>query len=137
MNDNIKLEAGRVYLHTPEGLKPFGPIGEVEETTIVELTPDPKEFPYIKVSDSATFSAQVSLSPQIKESFVKLGRATMKASAALEALNSICRRVAALYMSYPNGRVKHLALYAKKLRTRKKNMRRIGRELGGIENDTQ
>lgn len=34
-----------------------------------------------------------------------------------------------LYIRYPNKRVKHLARHAKKQRTRKKNMRRIGREL--------
>lgn len=33
-----------------------------------------------------------------------------------------------IYEHYPNKRVKHLALYAKKQRIRKKNMRRIGRE---------
>lgn len=42
---------------------------------------------------------------------------------------SIVRRIGILYISYPDGRVKRLALYAKKRRTRKKNMRRIAREL--------
>ena len=131
MNDNIKLGAGRIYYHTPEGLKPLRSIGEVEETTIVELCP--KEYPYIKADDSATFSATISMQPQIAESFIKLGRASMRAAESLEVLSYLSWQVVALYMRYPNGRVKHLALHAKKHRTRIKNMRRIGRELGRMK----
>lgn len=41
----------------------------------------------------------------------------------------ILGQAAALVNSYPNKRVKHLALCAKKERTRKKNMRRIARDM--------
>lgn len=40
----------------------------------------------------------------------------------------IAKRVAELYSLYPNKRVKHLALHGNP-RTRKKNMRRIARDL--------
>lgn len=41
----------------------------------------------------------------------------------------IIKEAARMFSAYPNKRVKHLALYAKKERTRKKNMRRIARDL--------
>lgn len=40
----------------------------------------------------------------------------------------VAKKAAELWQSYPNTRVKHLALNGRP-RTRKKNMRRIGREL--------
>jgi hypothetical protein len=41
----------------------------------------------------------------------------------------IAKRAAELYAQHPSKRVKHLALHAKKQRTRKKNMRRLARDL--------
>lgn len=46
-----------------------------------------------------------------------------------QAILQVPHRIVVLFNSYPNKRVIHLALHAKKRRTRKKNMRRIGREL--------
>ena len=45
-----------------------------------------------------------------------------------QALLEIARRAAEIVNNYPNKRVRHLALRAKKLRTRKKNMRRLARD---------
>lgn len=63
------------------------------------------------------------------EAFKALGAAANTMAKTFNLLWTAVKRVYDLYEHYPNKRVKHLALHAKKQRIRKKNMRRIGREL--------
>ena len=91
--------------------------------------PWPKENPYIKLTDDATFTTQARIIPDVAKAFKALGATAAKMTETFEIVWSLCKRVVELYERYPNKRVKHLALHAKKLRTRKKNMRRIGRDL--------
>lgn len=116
--NNITLGPGAMYFNIPEGLQP---LGEVQEIEITEEEPTPDilgNAPRIICPEAGEFTAELTLSPEAYKNYM----------AAVSAAQ-IITRVIELWKSYPNGRVKHLALYAKKRRTRKKNMRRLAREL--------
>lgn len=116
--NNIELGPGELYFQTPEGLQPLGSITEAEESEWENAPEWPKENPYIKATaKEATFAAELDPNSSGAEFLRTL-------AAALE----IARRCVEIFNNYPNKRVKHLALHAKKLRTRKKNARRIARD---------
>ncbi len=68
---------------------------------------------------------------ELKKSLVNFGRSCGEFVAALskawESING-CAKLSIKIMQCPNGRVKHLALYGRKARTRKKNLKRLLRE---------
>lgn len=130
--NNITLDRGEMFFQSLEGPQPLGSIyegetlGETEET----VEPWPKENPYLlKQPQDATFTAETRISPDIAEAFKAVGDLADTLTKTLGALWQLVKRTYEMYARYPNKRVKHLALYAKKKRTRKKNMRRIAREL--------
>ena len=104
----------------PGWLQPLFALDEAPELE-EDAKPWPKENPYILGVDLANgpdYTAE-------NQNFT----VQEKQRPMLQALTEVISRVVTLFQSYPNKRVKHLALYAKKPRTRKKNMRRIAREL--------
>lgn len=112
---NISLGPGTLYIQTPGGLEPF--CGISEGTLEAEETEWPKENPYILAADLAKgseFTCEAQLSP---EAYNALFAWDLK------------HRISRLFHSYPNSRVMHLALYHKKKRIRKKNTRRIYKDL--------
>ena len=116
--NNITFGPGTLYFNTPEGPHP---LGEVQEVTITEEEPELDILgnkPRVICQKANELTAELTLSPETSE-YIK----TIIATAQLAA------RVIKLFQSYPNGRVKHLALHHKKVRVRKKNMRRICRDL--------
>lgn len=111
------IDPGQTYFNTS---------GELIQE--VKITEEPPELdicgntPKYIVPQTSDFTADVLLTPggqRLLANLVQVIRSVWDGVA----------RVMALWQSYPNKRVKHLALYAKRPRTRKKNMRRIGREL--------
>lgn len=121
--NNITLGPGALYFNSPDGLQPLGEM--IQEVTITE---EPQELdifgdaPKYIVPQSGEFTAELTLTPSGQEFLTNLTKSVQTAW-------DLIVRIVALWQSYPNRRVKHLAIYAKKPRTRKKNMRRIGREL--------
>lgn len=135
-----KLDPGAVYFHTPEGPQQLYPLDEA--TDIEAETEWPKEDPCIKPATGATLTAKLLIRPDVAKAFTALGEAGRQAA---EALGRVCRawvdfagelcslvefekqREAAVVDS-ASPRVRHLAKYGKKYRTRKKNINRAWRE---------
>lgn len=112
---------GRYFVLTEKGYQPLGDLQEVE---ITEETPelDPPGVNRPRMVCPSESKLQVTLTVTVADEQIRR-------LVAIERLWSAVYRAATLYASYPGGKVKHLALYAKKRRTRKKNMRRIRKEL--------
>lgn len=135
------------FIQTPEGLQPLHALEETEEMEQEqEEIQWPKENPCIKAAELAEFTAERLITPDVRESFVALGRALAQAGealgkvvwAAVDCLVAIARGTdiaqllkaaevkAALNEAPP--RVRHLAEHGKKYRTRKKNINRALRD---------
>ena len=112
------LDPGAVYFHTPEGPQQLYTLDEISYTEEAE-TDWPKENPYIKSVTDATLSAE-------------LGTSFLAVAASLgcfaQAYNAFIESLAAEVMMRASSRVRHLAKYGKKYRTRKKNINRAWRE---------
>ena len=68
--ENIKLGPGKLYFHTPEGPQLLGSIAEVQAIWVED-----DYQTVIKAAREATFTAEVGLTPELKEAFVALGAA--------------------------------------------------------------
>lgn len=112
-----KLDPSTVYYHTPEGLQQLYTLDEAQD--IEAETEWAKENPYIKSATDATLSAE-------------LGASFLAVAASLgcfaQAYNAFVESLAAAVMMRASSRVRHLAKYGKKYRTRKKNINRAWRE---------
>lgn len=134
-------DPGAVYFHTPEGPQQLYPLDEIPYTEEAE-TDWPKENPYLKTATSGALSAKILLSPETAKAFTELCKACKQAA---EALGRACRAAVdfagelcslvefekqreAAIVERASPRVRHLAKYGKKARTRKKNINRAWRE---------
>lgn len=121
--NNTTIDRRLMFLKGPDGVRPFSDFVET-----VEITEEPPELdilgntPRYVVQQPTEYTADITLTPEGSKFFADLTRI-------VNTMLDMIRRLTDLWQSYPNKRVKHLALYGKKLRTRKKNMRRIAREL--------
>ena len=110
---SIDFRPGTLYILGPNGnYETFDNIAKVEELTYSEFADD---MTYISSLDTAASSF---------ECITKVSK---------EMLMSICGFRDAVLRCCPNKRVVHLALYAKKPRTRKKNFNRAIRILEGLK----
>lgn len=111
MSDNLRLGPGRLYFNDPQGSDFF--VNAYELETVEEQAPEkpwPKENPF-KCMGELTLSLTM-----VRQSAQRASRALL---ACTQSFFELC----------PNKKVKHLAKYAKKERTRKKNRRRAYRLL--------
>ena len=127
--NNTTLGPGMIYPCAGEGLRYLGSIYEAESLEETEETaePWPKENPWlIKQAQEATFTGTTTA---LAEAFKAVGDVAANLTETFNLLWTTVKRAFDLYSRYPNKRVRPLALHAKKQRTRKKNMRRIARDL--------
>lgn len=128
---NINLSSGTLFIRDPDATE-WSTLGEVQEATLEDDEPDAwaEDNPVaIKAAESATFTAEAELNPDIVEAFKAMGAWAASSAETFATMCSLIERAVGIFQEYPDGRVKHLALYHKKERVRKKNMRRIAREL--------
>lgn len=110
---SIDFRPGTLYILGPNGnYETFGNVTEVEELTYSEFSDD---MTYISSFDTAT---------SYFECVTKISK---------EAIMALFGIRDAVLRCCPNKRVVHLALYAKKPRTRKKNFNRAIRILEGLK----
>ena len=112
---SIDFRPGTLYILGPNGnYETFGNVAKVEELTYSEFSDD---MTYISSLDTLASSFEC-------ECITKVSK---------EMLMSIFGFRDAVLRCCPNKRVVHLALYAKKPRTRKKNFNRAIRILEGLK----
>lgn len=108
MGDNIRLGPGRLYIN-----------GElfagIKEATIEEETPETyaeDTHGIVRAYNPAEFSISVELTEETARGVIRRMRE----------LSRYCVRI---YHDCPNRRVAHLAIYGRKQKTRKKNIKRL------------
>lgn len=121
MGENITLGPGALYIdgqefRVNEGLPQLYEL-EAEDETEWEAQDWPKVNPALE----AEFTGTITLDEQAYQYMMNL------VSSATQVLWRMAKVVIAAYEAAP-PRVRHLALHARKHRTRKKNLRRIARE---------
>lgn len=110
---SIDFRPGTLYILGPNGnYETFGNVAKVEELTYSEFADD---MTYISSFDTAASSF---------ECITKISKEVIMALFGIRE---------AVFRCCPNKRVVHLALYAKKSRTRKKNFNRAIRILEGLK----
>lgn len=108
MGDNIRLGPGKLYIN-----------GElfagIKDATIEEETPETyaeDTHGIVRAYNPAEFSISVELTEESAREVIRMTRE----------LSRYCVRI---YHDCPNRRVAHLAIYGKKQKTRKKNIKRL------------
>ena len=101
---------------------------EPNSDIIVEFADEPKEPLISKVNSTETISASITMTKeQYSEVMKRFANIAIQAASALK--KTFKTTVDYAYSLYPNKRVKHLAKHSKKARVRKKNRKRIIKEL--------
>ena len=122
--NSIRLDPGKMYFSTPEGLKP---LGEVQEVEITEEHPEldiEGRTPLRIVQEPAEFTASITLTDESAEALRNL---TATAEAAWRVFKQTMELVKKMCDVYPHRRSKYLAAHHGDPLVRKKNVKRITR----------
>lgn len=74
--ENIKLGPGKLYVHTPEGTQP---LGSITESSALEPEWADDCQTVIKATREATFTAELIITPEVKEAFEVMRTAATQA----------------------------------------------------------
>jgi hypothetical protein len=122
--DSIRLDPGKMCFVVPEDCPPLPNLYETEEIETEEEALWPKENPYIKAAEEASFTGTINI--ETEEAREAMRKVTAIAEAAARVFSQVWETVKKMVDSCTNRRVLYLATHGSP-RVRKKNVKRLVR----------